>query len=73
MAWSGYVPNAENQSDQVKLVIKVLTLLVPGILSVGAIGLMFQYPLTEEVHIEIKQVQYNTIVAQDTYLFRLWK
>ena len=54
LGMAGYAPNAE-QPEQVVLTLRVLYALVPSVCNIAAIGIAFAYPISRQVHIDIRQ------------------
>jgi MFS/sugar transport protein len=50
----GYVPNLPNQPPEVVMTLRVLFALVPAALNAIGLSLMWWYPLTEDVHRQIR-------------------
>ncbi len=54
LGMSGYVPNAE-QTEQVRLALRILYALVPSACNLLAILIALKYPITESLHKEIRE------------------
>ena len=53
LGWAGYTPNSE-QSETVRLTLRPLYALVPSICNIIAFGIALSYPISSNVHRDIK-------------------
>lgn len=54
LGMAGYTPNAE-QPEQVVMTLRVLYALVPSICNIVAIAIAFAYPISSQIHVEIRK------------------